>query len=142
MSSNLAAKRLLRSKRPAQTLKNLKIQTFKFRKIKGSCVWLNDKCISTFGEKSTFRTAPRLTYLGSLSHIHALCWIQATMRLQQNTCLHLIIDSSIPLSRIALLVVVVNLFVGGFFVVTFSSFSLQQENTLFSILLILDIIFL
>ena len=36
-------------------LKLVKIQIFKFRKIKGSCVWGNGKCISTFWEKATFR---------------------------------------------------------------------------------------
>ena len=31
-----------------------KIQIFKFRKIKGSCIWGYYKCISTFWEKATF----------------------------------------------------------------------------------------
>ena len=39
--------------RSSTALKIPKILIFKFRKIEGSCVWGNDKCISTFWEKVT-----------------------------------------------------------------------------------------
>ena len=35
--------------------KNMNGLQRKFRKVKGSCVWRNDKCISAFWEKATYR---------------------------------------------------------------------------------------